>query len=81
MHQAYPKKITAFAVKNKIVAPIVFLDETDADLFCPKVDKKWSGAIPASLFVNNKTGYKKFFEDQLSKEQVEKEIISMIKAK
>jgi len=33
------------------------------------------GAIPASLFVNNKTGYRKFFEDQLSKEQVEKEII------
>jgi thiol-disulfide isomerase/thioredoxin len=81
MPQAYPKKISAFAVKNKITAPIVFLDETDADLFCPKVDEKWSGAIPASLFVNNKTGYRKFFEDQLSKEQVEKEIISMVKSK
>jgi len=73
--QAYPKKISAFAIKNKIKAPIAFLDETNADLFCPKVDQNWSGAIPASLFVNNKTGYRKFFEDQLSKEQVEKEII------
>lgn len=80
MHQAYPKKISAFAAKNKIVAPIFFLDETDADLFCPKVDKNWSGAIPASLFINNKTGYRKFFEDQLSKEQVEKEILSMIQS-
>jgi len=79
--QAYPKKISAFAAKNKIKAPIVFLDETNADLFCPRVDPNWSGAIPASLFVNNKTGYKKFFEDQLSKEQVEKEIISMINSK
>ena len=79
--QAYPKKISAFAAKNKIKAPIVFLDETNADLFCPRVDPSWSGAIPASLFVNNKTGYKKFFEDQLSKEQVEKEIISMINSK
>jgi len=76
--QAYPKKISAFAAKNKILAPIVFLDETDADLFCPKVDAKWSGAIPASLFINNETGYRKFFEDQLSKEQVKKEILSMI---
>ena len=79
--QAYPKKISAFAAKNKIKAPIVFLDETNADLFCPRVDPNWSGAIPASLFINNKTGYKKFFEDQLSKEQVEKEIISMINSK
>ena len=79
--QAYPKKISAFAIRNKIKAPIAFLDETNADLFCPKVDQNWSGAIPASLFVNNKTGYKKFFEDQLSKEQVEKEIISMIQSR
>ena len=79
--QAYPKKISAFAAKNKIKAPIVFLDETNADLFCPRVDPNWSGAIPASLFINNKTGYKKFFEDRLSKEQVEKEIISMINSK
>ncbi len=79
--QAYPKKISAFAIKNKIKAPIAFLDETNADLFCPKVDQNWSGAIPASLFVNNKTGYRKFFEDQLSKEQVEKEIISMLHSK
>ncbi len=79
--QAYPKKISAFAAKNKIKAPIAFLDETNADLFCPRVDPNWSGAIPASLFINNKTGYKKFFEDQLSKEQVEKEIISMINSK
>jgi len=79
--QGYPKKISAFAAKNKIKAPIVFLDETNADLFCPRVDPNWSGAIPASLFINNKTGYKKFFEDQLSKEQVEKEIISMINSK
>jgi thiol-disulfide isomerase/thioredoxin len=79
--KAYPTKISAFAKKNKIKAPIAFLDETNADLFCPKVDSTWSGAIPASLFVNNKTGYKKFFEDQLSKAQVEKEILSMINPK
>ncbi len=37
--QAYPKKISAFAIRNKIKAPIAFLDETNADLFCPKVDQ------------------------------------------
>ncbi len=77
--EAYPARITKFAQKQKITAPITFLDETNADLFCPAVDPKWSGAIPASLFINNNTGYRKFFEDQLSKEQLEKEIQALIK--
>lgn len=79
VQQAYPAKIKKFAEKQKITAPIAFLDETDADLFCPAVDPSWSGAIPASLFVNNKTGYRKFFEEQLSKPQLEKEILLLIK--
>src|SRR5215204_6501262 len=70
----YPAKIKSTAAKFKMKAPIKFLDETNADLFCPVVDEKWSGAIPASLFVNNKTGYRQFFEDQLTKEDLEKEI-------
>ncbi len=79
VQQAYPAKIKKFATKQNITAPIVFLDETNADLFCPAVDSSWSGAIPASLFVNNKTGYRKFFEEQLSKPQLEKEILLLIK--
>jgi thiol-disulfide isomerase/thioredoxin len=75
--EAYPK-IKAFAAKRKFTAPIVFLDETNADLFCPAVDKEWSGVIPASLFINNKTGYRKFFEDQLKKTQLENEIRAMV---
>lgn len=77
--EAYPKRISLFANKLKFTAPIKFLDETNADLFCPVVDAYWSGAIPASLFINNKTGYRTFFEDQLSKEKLEIEIQEMIK--
>ena len=74
----YPKKIRNFAVKEKYIAPIVWLDESNADYFCPRVDTSWSGAIPATLFINNKTGYRRFFEDQLSKEKLEKEILALI---
>jgi thiol-disulfide isomerase/thioredoxin len=78
LEEAYPTKIQTFAKKRNINFPITFLDETNADLFCPAVDPKWSGAIPATLFINNKTGYRQFYEDQLSKEQVEKEVRKMI---
>jgi thiol-disulfide isomerase/thioredoxin len=74
----YPAKIKGFAVKRKFTAPILWLDEYNADYFCPKVDTAWSGAIPASLFINNKTGYRKFFEEQISKEKLEKEIKAIL---
>ena len=78
--EEYPK-IRSFATKRKYTAPIVWLDESNADYFCPKVDDAWSGAIPASLFINNKTGYRKFSEDQISKEDLKKEINSMLSVK
>lgn len=78
---AYPKKINDFTVKRGIKAPVAFLDETDADLFCPVVDKSWSGAIPATLFLNNKTGYRHFIEDELTPEQLEEEIQKMLAPK
>ena len=77
--ESFPQKILAFAKKRKVNAPIVWLDETDADIFCPRVDAKWSGAIPATLFINPKTGYRKFYEDQLSHEQLKKEIMAILK--
>jgi thiol-disulfide isomerase/thioredoxin len=79
LSEAYPKKIYSFALKHKFTSPIKFLNETNADVFCPVVDSSWSGAIPASLFINNKTGYRKFFEEQLSSEKLEMEIKNMIK--
>jgi thiol-disulfide isomerase/thioredoxin len=62
----YPARIAAFAKKNNYKTTIAWLNETDADRFCPMIDEKWSGAIPATIIVNNKTGYRNFFDDQIS---------------
>jgi thiol-disulfide isomerase/thioredoxin len=66
-----PVRLPEFIKKNKYKTNHVWLNETDADRFCPMIDKKWSGAIPATIIVNNKTGYRKFFEDQVSAEDFE----------
>jgi len=68
----YPAKIASFAKKNNYKTNIAWLNETNADIFCPMIDPKWSGAIPATIIVNNKTGYKKFTEDQISPADFEK---------
>ena len=79
LSEAYPKQIATFATKHNFTSPIKFLAETNADLFCPAVDASWSGVIPASLFVNNKTGYRKFYEEQLGRQKFEQEVQAMIK--
>ena len=75
----YPNKIASFAKKHKFNSNIVWLEETDADYFCPKIDKAWSGSIPATLFLNKKTGYRKFLEEEMSAAEFEKELKSAIR--
>ena len=74
----YPAKIASFAQSRGFTSSIVWLNETDADYFCPKVDPKWTGGIPSSLFINNKTHYRRFFDRQLTEPQVEIEIKKML---
>jgi thiol-disulfide isomerase/thioredoxin len=74
----YPEKIAEFAKKSDYTARILWLNETDADYFCPKVDQRWSGGIPSSLFINNATHYRRFFDRQLTEPQVDLEIKKML---
>lgn len=75
----YPTKLEAFVKKRNFKATVYWLDETNADYFCPKVDPRWEGGIPATLFVNNKTGYRRFFDRALTDRQVVPEIKAALK--
>lgn len=77
--ESFPDAIKNFAAKRNFTAEILWLDETNADYFCPKIDPKWSGAIPATLFINNKTGYRKFYEEQLSHDELKAEMMQLLK--
>lgn len=74
----YPTKISTFAKSHNFTAEIQWLNETNADHFCPMIDPKWSGAIPATIIVNAKTGYKKFFEEEMSASKFETELKTAI---
>lgn len=70
----YPAKVASFAKKHEFNTNIVWLNESNADYFCPKIDKAWSGSIPATLILNPTTGYRKFFEEEISAENFEAEL-------
>lgn len=66
----YPNGIAKFAKSKGYKAPIVWLNETDANMFCAKIDKRWQGTIPVTLMVNNAKGYREFYDHQLPEAQL-----------
>lgn len=63
------KKINPFLQKNGIKAECVILDEINGNDFIDKIDKTWTGAIPATLI---KKGNKKIFlEKKLHLSEIE----------
>ena len=77
----YPAKVASFAKKNKFNTNIVWLNESNADYFCPKIDKAWSGSIPATLILNPATGYRKFFEEEITAQNFEAELKKAINSR
>lgn len=68
---AYPKKVAAFVQKKKLQHEVVWLNETNANEFIPKIDNRWQGSIPATLLYYKKTEYTNFFEGTITAQQLQ----------
>lgn len=65
----FPKGLSAFAKQQGYRSTIVWLKDTNAEEYIPKVDSNWSGAIPATIMINKAKGYRQFFNHQLTEER------------
>ena len=65
-------KTIPFIARRDIKSEVVLLDETDYNAFIDSIDPSWSGAIPATLVINNKTNQKAFFEKEFKEGELEK---------
>jgi thiol-disulfide isomerase/thioredoxin len=70
--------IAAFAKKQGFTSEIIWLNETDADVFCPKIDKTWQNTIPVTLMVNNKSKYRQFYNQQLPEPKLLQELQKLV---
>ena len=59
------KKVMPFLKKKNTKSEVVVLDEVNGNYFIPKISEAWTGAIPATLIVNNKKQKHCFFEKKL----------------
>jgi len=67
-----PEKVRNFVTRKKIKSEVIILDERNPNEWIEKIDKTWSGALPATLVINNKTGKRKFVEKELHPGELEK---------
>jgi thiol-disulfide isomerase/thioredoxin len=67
-----PAKVHKFVARKKIASTVLILDESDPNAYIDEIEKQWSGALPATMVINSKTGKRKFVEKELHEGDLEK---------
>ncbi len=67
-------RVIPFVNKRQLISKVWVLNEPDANSWIDKVSAEWSGAIPATLIVNNQKKKKVFFEQKLEYDRLVKEL-------
>lgn len=68
--EQYPAKLKAWVAKKKLHPEVVWFSETNPTLYIPKIAPEWEGGLPATLFVNNSTGERKFKAEEVTTEEL-----------
>lgn len=63
-------KLERFVERKKLIPEVVWLSDTDPNIFIPKVDDSWQGSIPATVIVHPGKHLKKFIEGSITAEQI-----------
>ncbi len=74
----YPKHITNFVKKNNYKSKVYWLNETNADYFCPLIDSSWTGAIPVTVMLNNKKGFRKFYNSKIPENKIKSALSELV---
>lgn len=69
-----PEKVRKFVTRKKIQSQVLILDERNPNSWISSIDKNWSGALPATLVVNSKTGQRRFVNKALHEGDLERMI-------
>ena len=73
----YESKLKPFIIDKKLKSKVIALDDVAMDTWIPKVDKTWSGSLPATLIYRNDS--RKFFEQSFTYDTLEHEVKQFIK--
>ncbi len=71
-------KVKAFAEKKNLKSRVLLLDDVDYNSWIDKVEPRWSGAIPATLILDNRSKERVFIGQETSKEELVKSLNKFI---
>ncbi|WP_092851681.1 TlpA disulfide reductase family protein [Algibacter pectinivorans] len=73
----YDKKLKPFIKENALKSKVIVLEDPDMNSWIPKVDKGWSGSIPATVIYKNDTS--RFYEQSFNYEELQQEVNQFLK--
>ncbi|MEQ8304217.1 MAG: TlpA disulfide reductase family protein [Cyclobacteriaceae bacterium] len=73
-----PAKVYRFIDRKKLKSRVLILNEDNPNEWIDKIEKSWSGAIPATLVVNSQNGKRSFAASELKEGELE-ELIESVK--
>ena len=73
----FDTKLKNFINEKQLQAELYALNDMNSNYWIPKVNKDWSGAIPATLIYNSKK--REFFEQAFEYEELEKTLNKFLK--
>ena len=63
-------KLEGFIKRKNITPEVVWLSDSDPNVFIPKIENSWGGSIPATVIVHPGKQAKKFIEGSTSEREV-----------
>lgn len=73
------KKVEPFVARKKIKSSVFLLDEPDQNYLVNAVDPEWSGAIPATIFVNGAQKQRLLVEKPMTPEMLQEYLTQKFK--
>ena len=72
------KRVMPFLEKKQLVSSVYLLDEPKYNTWIDKVSEEWSGAIPATIFVQKSRGIREFHEGDYTFEELKAKVESLM---
>ena len=72
------EKVNAFIARKNLTGEVMLIDNLDYNSWIDLIDTSWSGAIPATLLIDTRTGSRTFVEGEMDKVTLEKHIAEIL---
>lgn len=68
--------VVPFVKKHQLQSEVFVVDESDQQKLIDRIDKNWSGALPATLIINTANHRRAFYERTFTYEQLVKVLVN-----